>query len=465
VIRLFGVWLGLLLASASGAQTNVLLIVADDLDWRSVGVYGSPIPDATPNIDRLAREGMRFERAYVTVSLCQPSRAVWMTGRYPHRNGAMGFDPIRPDVPTLVEALHAAGYRTGILGGLDHVVPTRIDAWDEAVGFDALGAGRNPGRYYVRSFAFLERARASKKPFFLMVNLGDAHRPFPGSDAETRLARLDYPTVPSYRVDGISVPAFLPDLPEIRRELARYQAAVSRADRSVGAVRGAHADAGDAGDTRVSFLSDNGMAMPFAKANCWDRSTRTPWIVRWPGLVRPGTQDAKHFVSGVDLAPTLLDAAGLPQLPGGDGRSFVPLLQGVKQAGRDHVFTQLDKNRHGDPFPMRAVRDASFGYIFNAWSDGNTRFRSAAMGGSAMEAIREAAQRRPALRARLRHLELRVPEELYDYRTDPDALLNLVADPAYATELKGLRGELLAQMERTQDPQLEAFRTRLRLVP
>lgn len=447
---------------AEPTRPNLLLIVADDLHWQSVGAFGSPVADTTPHIDRLAAEGMRLERAHVTVSVCMPSRAVWMTGRYPHRSGALGFEPIASDVPTVVEALHDAGYYTGIFDKLDHVVPSRRAAWDEAVPSEALGSGRDPTRFQQQTERFLASARAARRPFFLMANLRDAHRPFPGGGRE---AERHPPAPRRFLPEEVAVPGFLPDLPAIRSDLARYLAAVSRADAVAGAVLRALDEAGHRGDTLVMFLSDNAISLPFAKAGCWYHSTRTPWIVRWPGVVEPGSRDASHFVAGIDMAPTLLDAAGVAPLPGSDGESFVPVLRGEERPDRRRVFTQIDELRRGGTYPTRAVTEERFGYLFNAWSDGRTTFQNAAQAGPTMRALLAAARADPALQRRLHHLRFRAPEELYDYEDDPDALHNLIDDPRYEPERARLRNELLAHMERTGDPQLASFRRHLGLAP
>src|SRR5690606_24451788 len=123
------------LGAGEGARPrpNVLLITVDDMNYDSLGVTGCRTPGVSPNIDRLASEGMLFTRAHVTVAVCQPTRAVWMTGRYPIPNGGRGFEPIKRGIPTLPEMLKQEGYRTGILAKVPHVVPSRAGAWDVKV--------------------------------------------------------------------------------------------------------------------------------------------------------------------------------------------------------------------------------------------------------------------------------------------------------------------------------------------
>ncbi|MDX1564375.1 MAG: sulfatase-like hydrolase/transferase, partial [Phycisphaeraceae bacterium] len=115
-------WLWVASGLWAADPVHLLLITVDDMNFDSVGVYGCQVPQTTPNIDRLASEGMRFAHGHVTIAICQPTRAVWMTGRYPHNSGAFGFDQIRPGVPTLPETLKRHGYTTGILGKTEHVI-------------------------------------------------------------------------------------------------------------------------------------------------------------------------------------------------------------------------------------------------------------------------------------------------------------------------------------------------------
>ncbi len=435
----------------AGTTPNILLITADDMNYDAPGAFGCKIRGITPNIDRLAAQGMRFTRAHVTVAVCQPSRSVLMTGRYPHRNGAEGFQPIREDVPTLQEQLRAAGYLNGILGKNSHLAPRTKFCWDFDIQAGQLGQGRDPALYYRYSKEFLENARAARKPFFLMANSQDPHRPFAGSEQESgRGMKTAYRR--KIEPSEVEVPGFLPDIPEVRREVAQYYTSVHRCDETVGQVLRALAESGLEENTFVMFLSDNGMSFPFAKTNCYLNSTRTPWIVRWPGRVRPGSIDREHFISGIDFMPTVLEAAGLRQIDGMDGRSFLPLLDGKRQPERDHVFTVFHETSARKRYEMRCVQNRRFAYILNAWSDGKAVFRNESQNGLTFRAMQEASRTDPRIAERVRFFLYRAPEEFYDYERDPNALHNLIADPEYRPEIERLRRMLREHMARTGDP-------------
>ena len=167
---------------------------------------------------------------------------------------------------------------------------------------------------------------------------------------------------------------------------------------------------------------------------------------RWPHVIKPATIDNDHLLGGIDLAPTILEAAGLPNLKGTEGRSFLPLLRSQPQSGRDYVFTQIDQVASGASYPMRAVTDTRYGYIFNAWSDGKTEMRVESMQGLTFPAMREAASNDAAIAARVKHFVYRTREELYDYGSDPHALHNLADDGQHAERLATYRAVLLRHL-------------------
>jgi N-sulfoglucosamine sulfohydrolase len=410
-----------------------------------------------------------------------------MTGRYPHRNGATGFYPVNKDVPTLQESLKAAGYHLGILGKVVHLRPAEKFPWDFQHDQGELGMGRDPSIYYRYTKEFFQQAKEAGKPFFLMANSHDPHRPFAGSEAETAkasgaragkkraAAKAAEPadegetsapgryTPPSrvYKPEEITVPGFLPDLPDVRKEMAQYYSSAHRCDQTVGEVLRALKESGLEESTLVMFLSDNGISMPFAKSNCYLTSTRTPWIVRWPGKAGADVVDEENFISGIDYMPTILEAASVPPPPGMDGRSFLPLLAGGRQDSRDRVFTCYNDTSARKPYSMRCLQTSRFGYIFNAWSDGKTRYQAEPMSGLTFKAMQEAAASQKAVADRVEMLLHRAPEEFYDFQADPDALLNLAGDPKHKDTIRQMRGELLAWMLRTADPLADAYRKHL----
>jgi len=448
----------LTLATVRAEQPNMLLITADDMNRDSVGAYGCTIKGITPNIDKLAAQGTAFDRGFVNIAICQPSRSVWMTGRYPHRSGSIGFNDINPDVPSLPEALKKGGYYNALFGKEIHVIPSRHAAFDLIRTEGELGQGRDPAAYATSIREAISAAKTAGKPFFIIANAHDPHRPFSGS-------ATDYKGLPpvTRRItpEEVVVPGFLPDLPDIRTELADYFTSCHRADDVVGAIIAEIEKAGLTETTLVIFLSDHGMPLPFAKTNCYPASNATPWIVRWPGRAKPGTRDEKHFVSGIDIAPTFLAAAGLGNLPGADGSSILPILDGKEQPERNMVFTSINAPYSRKPFPMRAINNGEYLYIWNGWADGKTVFKNESMSGLTYKAMQAAAKTDPAIAARVELYERRVREELYDIRTDPSCLHNLISEAGGRTS--AITKALWHQMKATKDPQLENFQSQVEL--
>ncbi|MBM4156753.1 MAG: hypothetical protein FJ221_17250, partial [Lentisphaerae bacterium] len=237
---------------------------------------------------------------------------------------------------------------------------------------------------------------------------------------------------------------------------------------ALGAVLHVLREEGFADDTLVIvYAGDHGMSFPFAKSNDYENSSRGALLIRWPGVTRPGSLDTHHLVSTLDFAPTLLDAAGLPPLPGIDGRSFLPAVKGETMAGWDRVFTFYNAAFGNNWLPMRSLRTRDRAYIWNAWSDGTREYRTENMSGLTWKAMVAAATTNPAVRARTDFYLRRVPEEFYDLTNDRCERRNLIGDPARQAEIESVRKELLALMRRTGDPFAEAFEHRERkdLVP
>ena len=442
------------------AKPNLLLITVDDMNRDSIGAYRCPIENITPNIDRLAAEGIRFERGFVNVAICMPCRAVLMTGRYPQASGALGFDKINPGVPSLPEALKKAGYYNSLIGKEIHVVPSRHAAFHRIDKQNDLGGGRSAGAYAEAVRNAINEAKDADKPFFIMANAADPHRPFAGAKGDA-FNKIPFPR----KIDPkeVPVPGFLPDLPEIRTELATYFQSVARADQVVGAVLDELQKSGQADNTLVLFLSDHGMPLPYAKTNCYLASNITPFILRWPGHIESGATDQKNFVSTIDVAPTFLAAAGIDNLEGANGLSLLPLIKGDEQPGRNRVFTFHQRPYSGKHLPMRAVNDGDFLYIWNGWSDGKTQFRNESMSGLTFKAMTNADD--PKVRARADFYLHRTREELYDLRKDPDCLNNLLNEPGgkQSGRVSAMTKALWHWMKEVDDPDLKLFQDQVEL--
>jgi N-sulfoglucosamine sulfohydrolase len=443
-------------ADAASRKLNFLLITADDLGAESMGWLGCKVP-ATPTLDAFAGTAHRFVNCHLTAPICQPSREALLTGRVPHRSGGLGFTPIRSDVPTLVEVLESSGYFTACINKLPHMVPPVKFPWDQTAGTQ----GKNPDAVGADLRDCLGRAARSGKPFFINANITDPHRPFHGSErAGQKKARapdkspgkeaLPADIVP-FRPEEITVPSFLEDLPPVRRELAQYYSSVRRFDVSFGRIISELKQAGLMETTLIVFLSDNGMSFPFSKATVYRHGTWSPVLLRWPGMGPPARSES--MVSSVDVMPTVLDILGIQGPAGMDGRSWLPLLRGESQPGRDHVITHVNTVNSGASFAQRCIRTRKASLVFHDWSDGRRQIRIEAMGGLSFNAMAAAGGADARMKARVDQFLLGTPMAFFDLEADPDERRNLIQDGRHKEEIECLARLLLAHMEATGDPE------------
>lgn len=432
---------------------NLLIITADDMNADSAGWNGSQL-GATPNLDAFAKSAHRFVNSHVIVPICQPGRSALMTGRVPHRNGALGFNPIRRDVPTLVEILRDNGYYTGVITKAAHMAPADKFPW-HSVGEQQLG--KQPSKFADKLREMLAAAASENKPFFINANICDPHRPFIGSSAKNakKKAADDLPLdgVRIFQANEVTVPAFLEDLPPVRKEVAMYSASVNRFDLAFGLVMKELAAAGRDADTIVVFMSDHGMSFPFSKATLYRNGTWSPVLIRAPRFSDPRSHT--EFVSSVDVMPSLLEMLEVKPPAEMDGRSWVPLLKGETQADRDFVITHVNTVSSGKSFAQRCIRTKDRALMFHAWVGGADKFRVEAMSGLSFAAMN--ASNDTKIQARVKQLVEGEALMLFDTAADPSERTNLIKDPKYASDVDHLSRKLLAHMQRTNDPETMAF--------
>jgi len=398
--------------AAAERPPNFVVFIADDQGEGDLSCYGHPVLK-TANIDRLAAEGMRFDKAFLTISSCSPTRASFLTGRYPHNTGAEDLhDPLPAEQKTLSWHLGRAGYHTMSVGKW-HLGDAEKRNWHEIVECD----GRDTA---VEAIKLLE-GRPKEKPFFFWVASKDPHRPF-DPDA------IRSPHDPA----KVVVPPYLPDHPLIRKELAQYYDEIARLDLHVGRVREELERQGVLDDTFVVYFSDNGMPFPRAKTTLYDSGIRTPLVVRYPALVPPGSVQ-RSLVSTIDVARTILDLAGIEQ-DTTEGRSLLPLLEDPAAAGRGAIFAEA--NWHDFEQFTRAVRSDRFLLVRNYYWDKPLWNSVDSINAATWQGFMEmaAAGKLTPAQAFL-FVEPRPFEEFYDLKSDPHSLRNVAGEPQYRDEL------------------------------
>jgi len=318
---------------------NILLILSDDHSVPHVGCYGNS-DIKTPNLDRFASEGMRFDRSYVMSPQCAPSRSSIMTGRSPVAIQMTRFSaPLPMDVRTYPEILRANGYFTGVAGRTYHMngEASRSDPLVQGI-YDKLNLRSFPERLdYVRTgsmqtgieqFSEFLDLKPRNKPFFMQLGSNDPHRRFgPGMAREP------------HDPETLKLPSHFPDTPLVREDFGYYYDKISRFDDDFGTVMQLLEDRGLAQDTLVVFMGDNGAALLRGKGTLYEFGINVPMIMRWPGKIKPG-RTSSELVSGEDLAPTFLEAAGVAVPDEMTGKSFLKHLRGEQYSGRKHVFAE-----------------------------------------------------------------------------------------------------------------------------
>jgi N-sulfoglucosamine sulfohydrolase len=438
---------------AETPRRNIVLLVADDLGL-DLACYGNS-RIKMPHLDALARRGVRFSHAFATVSSCSPSRASIYTGLYTHTSGQYGLahaehnQHTRPQVKSLPGLLKSAGYRSAILGKI-HVLPRSVYPFDEEI-TQGLEGNRNVAVMGKKARHFIESC--GDRPFLLVVGFSDPHRAGVGfANHKT------YQGVPEARYDprDVLVPSFLPDVPEVRAELADYYQAASRLDHGVGLVLNALKETGNADRTLVVFLSDNGIPFPGAKTTLYDAGVHLPLLVSAPNQKGHGLTN-RAMVSWVDIAPTILDWARVKKPPVMPGRSLLPILEEEKPKGWDVVFGSHQFHEITMYYPMRMIRTRQHKYILNLAHQLDYPFASDLYGSKTWQGI----LRRKSKQLGPRDLDAflhRPREELYDLERDPNEVHNLAADPEYAGVLADLRQRVKKWQEATKDPWLVKYK-------
>lgn len=453
-------------AASATVPPNIVFIIADDLSWAHLGAYGSD-EVRTPNLDRLAREGVVFENAFVSTPSCTPSRASILTGRngFELEEGATlwGYLPAR--FATWTELLAQHGYRVGATGK-GWAPGFLIDREVNPAGRPWNGIRNRPygDRFeelqmsdidYAANFeAFLDAADETQ-PFSFWMGTFEPHRGY----TEGVAAALGIDSV------AVTVPPFMPDADEVRDDIAEYYAEIEYIDAQAGRVMEALERRGLQDNTIVVFTSDNGMPFPRAKATLYDYGTRMPLLFWWGDNIAGGRR-IENLVSLTDIAPTLLEFAGLEfaglEFAGVEaqsvmsGQSLAPLLIPGRPGLPAREAVYMYRERHGFypdsggmSYPSRAIRTHDHLLIWNARPDA---IPLDVDGGPARTFMEENAEEYPSLHAL--SFGPRSEYELYDVRADAWQMRNLAEDGAYAELLESLGDRLFGYLESRQDPRM-----------
>lgn len=434
---------------------NILLIVSED-NGPDLGCYGVKEVH-TPNLDELASQGILFRNAYVTYSVCSPSRSTIYSGLYPHQNGQIGLAThnfsMYEDIKTLPVFLKEAGYRTACIGKI-HVNPESLIPWDFRPG------GRLNGSNFAKKDLPLYADEAAKfinssdSPFFLMVNFPDAHYPL----------QANVEGLPSVEVSSEDLPGTLPfvgaDSERLREFTANYYNCMNRLDESVGMLLDVLELSGKEENTLVIYLGDHGAQFSRGKCSNYEAGLQVPFLMKWTGNI-PQNQERNQLISTIDLLPTILEVAGIDIPDYLPGRPLDALYNDNREVDWPHyIFADGAGSAAQFCFPRRSVRNEQYKLIHNLIQDrDNPHYDKYAYqlnvhfsGGTSLEEINAS----PMDIQKAYKTWKNPPEfELYDLFLDPYEFKDLSSDPDFAEKLESLKLKLRDWQLTTNDPFLD----------
>jgi N-sulfoglucosamine sulfohydrolase len=428
-----------------GFRPNILWITCEDIT-PALGCYGDPVAE-TPNLDRLAEEGVRYTHAFSVSGVCAPSRHALITGMYPTSTGGHNMRTLnvdRPDIPDysvilppgvkcFSEYLRASGYYCTNNRKTDYQFEPPLTAWDESSG-RADWRDRRPGQ-----------------PFFAVINFMITH--------ESRIW-MKYEDPLRVSEQAVALPPYYPEHPVIRRDVARKYSNIAELDQLVGQLLARLEEDGLMDSTIIFFYSDHGGPLPRQKRELYDSGLRVPLLIRFPGKHLAG-QVTDELVSFVDFGPTVLSLAGISVPEHMQGR---PFLGNQKAGPRKYIFAARDR-MDSEYDRVRAVRDKRFKYFYNYHPElpyvQNIEYR----------------KQMPMMRVLYEYDSLgkftgvqklwwrktKPVEELYDTEKDPYEFNNLAGDPAFSEKLEEMREAMKEWQETYGDkgaiPEAELIRS------
>jgi N-sulfoglucosamine sulfohydrolase len=422
----------------AGNRPNIILYVTDDQGSLDAGCYGNSVIK-TPGLDNLASQGMRFTNGFAAVSSCSSSRACLLTGLYSHANGQYGLHHSfhnfysLPNIKSLPALLAEAGYRT-IIAGKYHVGPSSVYPFQHAV-----NRYLDEGATYILPDEAAELCREfiaakSDQPFFLYFCPKEPHSPFYRQKADP----ID--------AEDVIMPPYLADTPVFRERMAKFYMSMQQADLGLVKLIEILKETKQWDRTIIVFCSDNGAPFPGAKTNLYDPGIRLPLVIRTPSMKQEAlVSDA--MVSWVDITPTLLDLAAVDVADVKfQGRSFASILKGEKSDLWNEIYASQTFHQVTFYYPMRAIRTRRYKLIWNVEYVLNYP-------GPVIENRSLFAESKKVFAKRSIQSYVKRPQfELYDLEKDPDEVVNLAANEAYADIFEDLTLKLKNFIETTNDP-------------
>lgn len=431
----------------SAARPNILIFLADDMTWRDCEPYGNT-DVRTPNIQKLAEEGIKFNNMYTATAMCAPTRQQFFTGLFPVRNGAYpNHSQVYDGVQSMAHYFQSIEYNV-VLIGKQHYGPK------SSFPFTYLGGrGSDNGTGVEIEIDRLRPIINSNKPFLAIVAQNQPHLPWNRGNAD------------AYDPSSFVIPDYMVDTEFTRNELTKYYAEITYMDYMLGDCLDMIEQAGKTDNTLAIFTSEQGSTHPFAKWTCYDSGLKTGFIARWPGVI-PAGSETSAMCQYVDVVPTLLDIVDIKAdtvdtgvsdaygKRGFDGRSFEAVLIGEAEEHGDVVFgvqTTVGMNNGSSSYPVRSVRNKQYKYIRNLSYEIPFQNNETELEGRHYRHWLKITEDQPEVHEWVKKYQFRPEEELYDIVNDPWEKINIIDDPAQVAVKSELRSALDAWMDRQGD--------------
>ena len=422
---------------AQDERPNIVVIIADDLLSSEISCYGGQNLE-TKNIDRIAREGVRFTHNYASIAMSVPIRASMYTGLYPvHHGSYQNHKDTFVGTKTVNDYMPEEGYRVGRTGK-DHPtgqVNKSIYKFDEIPGF-TVGCTALKAPYSTDGIR--EWMTASDDPFLLYVCSIHPHAPWTWGDPS------------EFDPDKLVMPENCVDSPETREIMTKYLAEVRALDNEVGSVLEVLEDIGKLDNTIVMFLGEQGPQFPGSKWTCWNTGVSSALVARYPAKIKPGTV-CDAIVQYEDLLPTFIDIAGGKPRPELDGKSFKKALFGETNKARKYAYGIHNNIPEGRAYPIRSIRDDKYALIWNLTPEVDYHEKHLMRPGDTHTGVwpawQKAAETDPKAKFLVDRFVWRPEFEFYDVENDPWELNNLIDEPQYQARIKKMKKELVKWME------------------
>lgn len=416
--------------------TNFLIIVADDCSYYDIGCFGSK-NNKTPNIDKLAEEGLKFNRAYNSASMSTPTRHSLYTGMFPMKHGGYAnHSEVKSDVKSMPFYLGKLGYRVG-LAGKWHIHPLQNFPFERVPGFQEDCVSPDPSYTLDGISEFM--SRDNNNPFCLVLASINPHMPSTGGDASI------------YDRAKLKLPPYFVDTKETRESYAKYLAEVSLLDQEVGDAIQLLKKHNLYDNTLIIFISEQGSQFAGGKWTNWSAGVKSAMIAKWPGKIKPKTQ-TNAIVQYEDILPTLVDIAGGKKLNGIDGNSFYKLLKGESNTHWKYAYHVHNNVPEGPAYPIRSISDGKYRLIWNLTPEKEyveKHIKNAKWFKSwEKEQTKEAG-------LILNRYKFRPEFELYDIEKDSVEFNNLINDVKYKDKISVLKKELVYWMKSQGDLGIE----------